>query len=143
MTNNLRIRNAKSKDRNAVFVMAKTMATSFVVEEESFNESFSEVLEDESAICLVAETDKGICGYLLGFDHKTFYANGRVSCVEEVYVKEDLRRTGIGKVLMERFAAWGSERDSILVYLATRRASDFYEGIDYEESALCFRKLLK
>ena len=53
-----------------------------------------------------------------------------------------MRRRGVGKVLMENFEEWSSNRGSRLVALATRRASSFYRSIEYEESATLFRKLL-
>jgi len=40
---------------------------------------------------------------LLGFDHHTFYANGRVSWVEEIMVSEDYRRRGVGRLFDEEF----------------------------------------
>jgi GNAT superfamily N-acetyltransferase len=57
-------------------------------------------------------------------------------------VQADLRRAGIGTVLMQHFETWASARGSKLVALATRRASAFYAAQGYEESAIYFRKLL-
>jgi len=93
-------------------------------------------------LLLIAEEQGDVLGYLLGFDHETFFANGRVSWVEEVMVREDRRREGIGETLMERFEEWAKSRDSKLVALATRRASPFYMAIGYEDSATYFRKLI-
>ena len=83
-----------------------------------------------------------IIGYCLGFDHYAFYANGRIAWVEEITVKESVRRRGVGKVLMENFEEWSSKRGNRLVALATRRAASFYKSVGYEESARYFRKLL-
>ena len=142
MKPNLTIRIAQSEDCLSVFPLAKEMATSFEVERECFEKSFHEILGDPSAICLVAEQNEEIIGYLIGFDHRAFYANGRVSWVEEVFVKETDRKRGTGKSLMERFEKWCIERKSKLIGLATRRASSFYEAIDYEESATFYRKII-
>jgi GNAT superfamily N-acetyltransferase len=81
-------------------------------------------------------------GYFLGFDHFTFYANGRVSWVEEIMVVEEIRRHGIGRLLMESFKQWARQRQGKLISLATRRAASFYTDIGYDESATYFRKLL-
>ena len=81
-------------------------------------------------------------GYLLGFDHYALFANGRVSWVEEIMVREDRRRQRIGERLMEHFEQWARSRESKLVALGTRRAASFYLALDYEESATYFRKLL-
>ena len=90
----------------------------------------------------MAEADGEVVGYVLGFDHLTFFANGRVAWMEEIMVGESLRRQGIGRILMEAFEAWATEREAKMVALATRRAADFYEALDYEESATYFRKRL-
>lgn len=142
MNPNLTIRIAQTEDCLLVFPLAKEMATSFEVERECYERSFHEILRDPAAICLVAEKNEEIIGYLIGFDHRAFYANGRVSWVEEIFVKETDRKKGIGKSLMDGFEEWCIERGSKLVGLATRRASRFYEAIDYEESATFYRKII-
>ena len=100
------------------------------------------MLQDASAWLWVAEADGVLIGYLLGFDHFTFFANGRVSWVEEVAVTESWRREGVGTALMSAFESWAKERGSRLVALATRRAAPFYTALGYEESAIYFRRLL-
>ena len=80
-------------------------------------------------------------GYLLGFTHLTFFANGPVGWVEEVFVVDRCRGGGVGRVLMDAFEAWAVGRDCALVALATRRAAPFYRALGYEESAVYFRKL--
>ena len=89
-----------------------------------------------------AEKEAQVIGYLLGFDHFTFFANGRVSWVEEIMGAEEMRRQGTGRRLMESFEAWAKERQSKLVALATRRAAPFYRRLGYEDSADYLRKLL-
>ena len=83
-----------------------------------------------------------IIGYLLGFDHYTFYANGRVAWVEELMVAEAFRRQRIGQTLLREFEGWAAARGAALVALATRRAAAFYLAAGYEESAIYFRKRL-
>ena len=90
----------------------------------------------------VAETEQQLVGYVLGFEHYTFFANGRVAWVEEIMVSETFRRQGIGELLMRDVEAWAVARGCKLIALATRRASAFYKAIGYEESAAYFRKLL-
>jgi GNAT superfamily N-acetyltransferase len=133
---------ATEDDADALFDLAKNFATSFTPERAAFETALQAVLADESANLQVAELDDELAGYCLGFDHFTFYANGRVSWVEEIAVCESYRRQGIGKALMDSFEEWGRARDSRLVGLATRRAAPFYTGTGYQESAIFFRKLL-
>jgi GNAT superfamily N-acetyltransferase len=142
MNSDLNIRSATSEDCALVFPLAKEMAMSFKVDQNEFEISFHEILSDNGSICLVAEKDGEVIGYLIGFDHRAFYANGRVSWVEEIFVKEKNRKEGAGKCLMDEFEFWCMERGSKLIGLATRRASGFYEAISYEDSATFYRKLI-
>lgn len=139
---NIQARRAVSADGSAIFECAKRLATSFVVQEHAFASVFSELLASPQACLLVAEVDAQIIGYVLGFDHYTFYANGRVAWVEEIFVAEEFRRHRIGDRLMQGIEAWARQREAKLVALATRRAAHFYKALGYEDSAVYFRKLL-
>ncbi len=79
MNPDLVFRSALPEDSSLVFALAKAMETSFEVDKDSFDLSLDEILKDPSAICIVAEKEEEIVGYLIGFDHRAFYANGRVS----------------------------------------------------------------
>ena len=93
--------------------------------------------------CLLLAVDGSECaGYLLGFRHLTFYANGPVAWVEEVVVRGCDRGRGIGRALMDAFEGWAAAERCALVALATRRAAPFYRALGYEESAAYFRKVL-
>jgi len=136
------IRTAVAADAGAVLSLARLLATSFALDEGAFHRSYSALLAEAGARLLVAESGTQIVGYLLGFDHDTFFANGRVAWVEEIMVEESYRRQGIGESLMRELEAWARSRECRLVALATRRAAAFYHAIGYEESAVYFRKLL-
>lgn len=138
----IKIRPATSHDANFVYTLAQSFATSFAVEEQAFRHSFSELLSSADAYLAIAEVQEQVIGYVLGFDHYTFYANGRVAWVEEIMVSDQARRQGIGQLLMQDFEAWATMRGSRLVALATRRAAPFYQAIGYTESAIYFRKKL-
>lgn len=137
----MHIRLANQDDVKALYGLAKEFATSFEVNESTFPQVLERVLADPNAYLAVAE-DADIVGYVLGFDHYTFFANGRVAWVEEITVRADQRRNGIGWQLMQAFETWAQARGARLVALATRRAASFYQAIGYEESATYFRKLL-
>jgi GNAT superfamily N-acetyltransferase len=136
----MKICNALKQDMESVYELSKKMATSFKVEHKSFKRSFLINLKNCDSIILVAKIDNKIIGYLLGFDHYAFYANGRVSWVEEVFVEDNCRKKGIGKKLMQCFENWAKQRGSKLIGLATRRASGFYKAIGYNRSATFFIK---
>ena len=137
------IRAAQYADAQAIFALAQPFATSFVVDEQAFHHAFSVLLASSQAHLAVAETAQQLVGYVLGFDHYTFFANGRVAWVEEIMVSEPLRRHGVGQLLMQEFEAWALARGCKLVALATRRAAAFYQALGYAESAVYFRKLLE
>ncbi|HIG29773.1 MAG TPA: N-acetyltransferase [Verrucomicrobiales bacterium] len=136
------IRQSELDDCEAVFVLAKQFASSFAVERAAFDKSYTVLQQSSDAYLGVAADGGRVVGYVLGFDHYTFFANGRVSWLEEIMVSEDSRRCGIGRRLMDSFESWAKVRSSKLVALATRRAASFYFSIGYEESATYFRKLL-
>jgi GNAT superfamily N-acetyltransferase len=74
-------------------------------------------------------------GYVLGTAHPATYASGHVAWVEEIIVREEFRRNGIGKLLMEDFERWAASKNCRVIALATRRAAEFYIGLSYAESA--------
>ena len=139
---NISFRDATLDDTDELFEIVKDFAASFSPERSAFERSLRQIIDDKTAKLTVALLEGQIVGYCLGFDHYAFYANGRVSWVEEIAVREDFRKKGIGRQLMEIFEKWSVSRESWLVGLATRRASAVYEAIDYENSATFYRKLL-
>lgn len=134
------IRRAEPSDKLAVFRLACAFATSFAVEQPAFEHHFDELLTHPEAFLAVAEASGEVAGYVLGFEHLTFFANGRVAWVEEIMVHEAFRRQGTGRKLMEALETWAKEREVKQIALATRRAVDFYGAMGYEESAAYFRK---
>lgn len=139
---NFNLRRAILDDANQLFELVEKFTTSFKPKRSLFVECLQNLIYDDSVFLCVAETNNKIYGYCLGFDHYTFYANGRVAWLEEIMVNEDYRKCGIGNSLMNEFEKWSKSRNSRLVALATRRAAVFYKSLNYEESAAYFRKLL-
>ncbi len=138
----LQIRQAEENDKIQIFELVKRFATSFNPVQVKFNESFDYLMKSDSSKIFLAIDRTRVIGYLLGFEHYSFYANGRVGWVEEIMVSEDYRRQGVGQKLMREFEKWVENKNGKLIGLATRRASDFYKAIGYEESAIFFRKLI-
>lgn len=139
---NLSIRAVQEGDASELFPIVVEFATSFMPERGSFEVALRRILADQHVCLLAAELDGKVTGYLLGFEHPTFFANGPVSWVEEIAVASSFRRGGIGRALMMRFEQWAASRGCRLVALATRRAERFYAALGYEESASYFRKIL-
>lgn len=137
------VRAAFDEDALSVKSLAGSLVTTFQIDGDAFDEAFIRIKDDEDARILVAVDEAGlIIGYLLGFVHETFFANGSVAWIEEMYVSDTARRSGVGSALEREFEAWAKGRGAKLVALATRRAASFYSAIGYEESAAYFRRML-
>jgi GNAT superfamily N-acetyltransferase len=136
------IRPAEFGDADDVARLAAELAMSFEFSAARFRQHYPSLLADDGACLLLAVSGPISVGYLLGFRHLTFYANGPVGWVEEVAVRDQDRGQGIGRVLMDAFEQWAAAQGCALVALATRRAAPFYLALGYEESATYFRKVL-
>jgi GNAT superfamily N-acetyltransferase len=137
------IRPATEEDAPSVKSMAGLLATTYQIDGDAFDEVFTRIKDDRDARILVAVDELGlIIGYLLGFVHDTFFANGAVAWIEEMFVSDTARRSGVGSALEREFGRWARSRAAKLVALATRRATTFYTAIGYEESAAYFRRML-
>jgi GNAT superfamily N-acetyltransferase len=137
-----RIRPAGPGDAGAVADLAAGLAQSFTFSRARFDLSYPALLAAGDAALLLAAGDDDHLGYLLGFRHLTFYANGPVGWVEEVFVRSQDRGRGIGRALMSAFEQWAAGQGCGLVALATRRAAPFYRALGYQESAIYHRKVL-
>ncbi len=137
------IRRAEIGDADGVAGLAAELTMSFEFSAERFRASYPALLATDGACLLLAVNGHQSVGYLLGFRHLTFYANGPVGWVEEIIVRHQDRGQGIGRILMDAFEQWAAEQGCALVALATRRAAPFYNALGYEESATYFRKVLR
>jgi GNAT superfamily N-acetyltransferase len=136
------IRQAEAGDVDEVAGLAAALAMSFEFSAARLRENYPSLLAEEGACLLLAVDGDESVGYLLGFRHLTFYANGPVGWVEEIVVRDQERGRGIGRILMSAFEQWAAAQGCALVALATRRAAPFYRALGYEESATYFRKVL-
>jgi len=138
----VQVRSATIQDADAVGDLASRLVVSFPFSRARFHESYATLLSADDACVLVATDGDDVLGYLLGVTHGTFYANGPVAWVQEIFVHDQARRRGIGRALMLACEAWATERGCGLVSLATRRAAPFYLALGFEESAAYLRKVL-
>jgi GNAT superfamily N-acetyltransferase len=136
------VRSVRPADFDDMFDLVERFATSFCPERSAFDAAAQVLVGQDDAWLGGAESAGRLVGYCLGFDHMAFYANGRVSWIEELMVAESCRRQGVGRALITEFEAWARSRGSKLVGLATRRAAPFYDALGYEASATYYRKIL-
>ena len=138
-----RVRPARPADADGVWPLAREFGTSFTPERAAFDASWNALVTAPSSLLLVAEDDADrLVGYLLGNVHPTFLANGPVAWVEEVMVDPNRRGAGIGRALMEHAETWARNAGARYIALASRRAGAFYAALDYEDSAVFFKKNL-
>jgi GNAT superfamily N-acetyltransferase len=138
----IEVRRAEAGDAEVVAGLAAGLAQSFEFSRAGFDTNYPDLIAAEDTSLLLATHGNTCLGYLLGFRHVTFYANGPVAWVEEVFVRGDQRGRGAGRALMAAFERWAGARGCALVALATRRAAPFYQALGYEDSAVYFRKVL-
>jgi GNAT superfamily N-acetyltransferase len=135
------VRHAGAGDADGVAELAAELAQSFTFSPERFRMNYPALLAADGACLLLAVNGHEHLGYLLGFRHLTFYANGPVAWAEEIVVRGHSRGQGIGRALINAFEQWAATQGCALVALATRRAAPFYRALGYEESATYFRKV--
>ena len=136
------LRLAGLKDREAVFALASTLASSFSLRREDFEKTLTQVLLDPDCLLAVAEWEGAVCGYVLGATRKAFHANGKFAMVEELLVSGPCQNKGIGSSLLAFFEAWARGKNYGLCTLASRRAGPFYEKLGYAGHSTYFRKVL-
>lgn len=137
------IRPARLDDGEHVWPLARAFATSFTPERAAFQTTWPQLVDVPGTLLLVAEAADGrVVGYLLGSSHLTFLANGRVAWVEEVMVDENLRGSGVGRLLMDHAEQWARSEGAAYLALASRRAGPFYQALAYEDSAVFYKKTL-
>ena len=71
------VRGAEASDAEAVADLAAGLARSFPFSRARFGLSYPALLADDDACLLLAVDGEVRLGYLVGFRHLTFYANGR------------------------------------------------------------------
>ncbi len=99
------------------------------------------------AFVAVAVADTGIVGMATVQTLVSTAEGGWVGLVEDVIVDRQFRGRGVGKLLLERIAAWGREnglkRLQLLADSDNRPALNFYSSLRWISTRLiCLRKLL-
>lgn len=136
------VRPARPEDGDRIWPLARDFATSFAPERAAFDATWEQLVVAPGTLLLVAEAGvHDVVGYLLANSHSTFLANGPVAWVEEVMVEQNTRRSGVGR-LMEHAEEWARSIGTAYLALASRRAGSFYLALEYDDSAVFYRKAL-
>jgi GNAT superfamily N-acetyltransferase len=92
------IRPAEAADVDQVAELAAALTMSFEFAPARFRAHYPALLAEPGTRLLLAADKDRVVGYLLGFRHLTFYANGPVGWVEEIVVSDRDRGHGIGRL---------------------------------------------
>ena len=98
------------------------------------------VVADQNAVIFVAETQSLIIGlvyaYLRSIPENPVKIPCRVGEIDQLIVRHEYRRCGVGKALMERIHQWADqmrlERLELSVWNFNKGAQDFYQELGYE-----------
>jgi GNAT superfamily N-acetyltransferase len=100
------------------------------------------ISDPKAYVAVAVDPDGSFVGYLSGYRHLAFYAGGEAAWCDEVLVREDQRRRGVGRQLMRDFELWATQNRCVLVSLATAGAKEFYQALGYATKASYFKKYL-
>ncbi len=95
-------------------------------------EYFLKRIEDDERICLVAEMDGKLVGYLAGSIKGTeTWRPVKRTELENMFVMPEFRSKGVGRELVNKFKEWskekGVERVLVVAYASNERAIEFYK----------------
>lgn len=137
------VRQASTPDLDRLTALVQLFPAPAVPDESYIRSCFTAAISDPKAYVAVAvDADGAIVGYLSGYRHLAFYAGGETAWCDEVLVRADQRRRGVGRQLMRAFELWAGKSRCVLVSLATAGAKEFYQTLGYETRASYFKKYL-
>jgi len=97
---------------------------------------FADRVLGRSGICLVAESDGLLIGYLAGdVKPNESYRTGRRAELENMFVANHARRAGVGGALVSRFRHWcrehGADEIYVSAYFDNEEAVSFYRDAGF------------
>ncbi len=108
---------------------------------EEGHDYFTRHIEAETSLCLVAEADSGLVGYLVGYTKaRNSLRPIEMAVLESMFVHHDSRSGGVGEQLVRAFIGWcdGHQvvRVSVSAYVANDGAVRFYERLGFVQRLL-------
>lgn len=125
------IREAKDFDEDAVLDLVGKFPNSSHINRTLFHKTWLEKINSGITYIGVAEFEGSIVGYVSGYKHSTLYSNKPVAWIDEVLVREDMRKQGVGKDLINEFSRWAIKQDCRLIALASRDEGKFYCALGF------------
>ena len=130
------IRSAGLDDAEAVYRLFEQFAMSYAPRRDAFDRHFPRLVEDPTALLLVAEEAGEVIAYALAFRMLTLYANGPVVELQEMMVDPGCRGRGVGSRLVRDLLRRAQELGAAEVTVPTRRAPDFYKKLGFAETGV-------
>lgn len=106
-------------------------------------------LKSPNAFLFVAFSENIVIGYIFGWIEKrskNYWKTQRYGYICDLFVKEEFRKKGIGKALIEKAEKWFKEKgieDVHLEVYAQNPNLEFYEKLKYKEKSIRLVKNLK
>jgi len=135
------VRDATAHDVPAIRDLATKLALRGSSTGEVLDREITRALEDERSVLVVADEAGDVVGYLLGV-LAPMPVHGGMALVQELLVRDDRRRAGVGAALMAAFEERARSAGAGVVSLATSRAGAFYEALGYAPAATYYRRTL-
>jgi len=102
-------------------------------------ETLSIILNDETQVIFVAETENKVVGYIPLVNYDVIYADNFKNCLG-LAVDNDYKRNGIGSALLKQAEIWAKENGAVGIRLCSGaervNAHKFYESQGYEVTKL-------
>ena len=138
----IKTRLAEVKDEAQLFGLVRAFPTPSPICRDTYTNMFQRKLTDPCSFIAVAEQVETLVGYVSGYKHLAFYAAGDTAWVDEILVLNNVRRSGVGRLLMATFESWATTSGCKLAALATAGAADFYTALGYSTKAGYFKRYL-
>lgn len=137
----IEVREATTEDaadiQRLVMELAETVGDAPPVEQ-AVRERLEELLETPSSRVLVVESERGLVGAVSLWIKPDLAHGDTVVEVPMLVVAEDLRRNGVGRLLMEEVRAAASEHGASLIELVATTANvvarEFYNSLGFVEA---------
>ena len=109
-------------------------------------EIYSDMLQDEQYLIVVAKEENEVIGSAFGVCCKSIAVGGNPFLViEDVIIKDNLRGKGIGKKLMNTLEEFAKANHCVYAILVSsdyrKEAHEFYENLGFIEGVRGFRKI--
>jgi ribosomal protein S18 acetylase RimI-like enzyme len=107
---------------------------------------FTDLLNDEDSICLVAEVDNKVTGYIAASSKEISYRNSKYIEIENMGVIPEYRSLGIGRLLMNKCLGLAKEKGYQKAYVNSYsrnlKAIEFYKRNGFDEIDISLERTL-